>query len=144
MPVQDTIERRMTFELPRDVVWAALTEPDQIAQWFGSGAELDLRPGGDGAFTWDQHGVTSRITVERVDPPSRFAYRWEPGGADRGGLTTLVEFILEEIPRGTRLTLIESGFAQLGADTRQGNEYGWDEELGELRTFLLEKAKAAA
>jgi uncharacterized protein YndB with AHSA1/START domain len=139
MAVQDTIERQMTFRVPREAVWAAITEPDQIAQWFGTGAELDLRPGGEGTLSWEDLGVTTSITVEAVDPPSRFAYHWQ---SRRGGPTTLVEFRLEEIPNGTRLTLVESGFAQLGEDSWQGNEYGWDEELGDLRGFLLERAAA--
>jgi uncharacterized protein YndB with AHSA1/START domain len=142
MSVPDTIERQMTFELPREVVWAAITEPEQIGRWFGTSAELDLRPGGEGSFYWEHLDVTTRVTVEAVEPPARFAYRWEPGGTNEGGATTLVEFRLEEIPGGTRLTLIESGFAQFGAESRQGNEFGWDAELGELRVFLLEKAAA--
>ena len=142
MTIQDTIERQMTFELPREVVWAAITEPEQIGRWFGTSAELELRPGGEGSFHWEHLDVTTPVTVETVEPPVRFAYRWEPGGASKGGPTTLVEFRLEEIPGGTRLTLVESGFSQFGAESRQGNEYGWDAELGELRVFLLEKAVA--
>jgi uncharacterized protein YndB with AHSA1/START domain len=140
--VADTIERQMTFKLPREVVWAAITEPDQVSRWFGTRAELDLRPGGKGSFTWDELDVTTPVTVEAVEPPTRFAYRWEPGGANTGGPTTLVEFRLEEIPGGTRLTLVESGFSQFAAQSRQGNEFGWDAELGDLRAFLLEKAVA--
>lgn len=117
MTVPDTIERQMTFELP-------------------------LRPGGEGSFYWEHLDVATPVTVEAVEPPTRFAYRWEPGGSSDGGPTTLVEFDLEEIPGGTRLTLVESGFSQLGAESWQGNEYGWDAELGELRVFLLEKAAA--
>lgn len=142
MTVLDTIERKMTFELPREVVWAAITEPDQIGRWFGTSAELDLRPGGEGSFYWEHLDVTTPVTIEAVEPPERFAYRWEPGGASKGGPTTLVEFRLEEIPGGTRLTLVESGFSQFGPESWQGNEFGWDAELGELRVFLLEKAAA--
>jgi len=120
-------------------VWAAITEPEQIARWFGTGAELDLRPGGEGTLSWEDLGVTTSITVETVDRPSRFAYRWQ---SNRGGPTTLVEFRLEEIQDGTRLTLVESGFGRLGEESRQGNEYGWDAELGDLRAYLLEKAAA--
>jgi uncharacterized protein YndB with AHSA1/START domain len=142
MTVLDTIERKMTFELPREVVWAAITDPEQIGRWFGTSAELDLRPGGEGSFYWEHLDVTTPVTVEAVEPPARFAYRWEPGGVSQGGPTTLVEFRLEEIPGGTRLTLIESGFSQFGPESWQGNELGWDAELGDLRVFLLEKAAA--
>jgi uncharacterized protein YndB with AHSA1/START domain len=133
----DRIERQMTFEVSREEVWAAITEADQLARWFGSHAELDLRPGGQGAFRWEELGITTAITVEAVEPPERFAYRWEPGGATKGGPTTLVEFTLEEIPGGTRLTLVESGFAAFPPESRRGNEFGWDEELAELRDLLV-------
>jgi uncharacterized protein YndB with AHSA1/START domain len=142
MTVQDTIERELTFEQPREVVWAAITEPDQIARWFGTGAELELRPGAEGSFSWESLGVKTKITVEAVDPPRRFAYRWEPGGVDKGGPTTLVEFTLEELGGGTRLRLVESGFEQFGPEARHGNEHGWDEELGELQAYLLAEAAA--
>lgn len=141
MELQDRIERQMTFPAPRDDVWAAITEPEQISKWFGNETELDLRPGGEGVFRWGETEV--RVTVEEVSPPSRFCYRWEPSQAPSGGPATLVEFDLDEIPGGTRLRLAESGFARLPAASRQENELGWDEELGHLRAFLLEKAVAS-
>ncbi len=133
----DRIEREMTFEVPREDVWAAITDAEKLGQWFGTSAELDLRPGGEGTFHWEHLDVTTRITIETVEPPSHFAYRWEPGGATEGGSTTLVEFTLEEIPNGTRLTLVESGFSGFPPESRQGNELGWDSELDELRELLV-------
>lgn len=141
MEPQDRIEREMTFAAARENVWAAITEPQQISKWFGTEAELDLRPGGAGVLRWDE--VEVRVTIEEVTPPSRFSYRWEPSHTPSGGPTTLVEFELEEIPGGTRLSLVESGFARLPAESRQENELGWDEELGHLREFLLAKAAAS-
>jgi uncharacterized protein YndB with AHSA1/START domain len=138
--VQDRIERQMTFPAPREDVWAAITEPDQISRWFGTETELDLRPGGQGVFRWDKTEV--RVTVEEVDPPSRFSYRWEPSQTPSGGPTTLVQFQLEEVEGGTRLSLVESGFANLPAESRRENEFGWDEELGNLRVYLLEQVSA--
>jgi uncharacterized protein YndB with AHSA1/START domain len=140
MELQDRIERQMTFPVSREEVWAAITEPDQIGKWFGVEAELDLRPGGRGAFRWDEIEVP--VVVEEVSPPSRFSYRWEPSQTPSGGPTTLVEFELEEIEGGTRLSLVESGFASLKPESRRENEFGWDEELGHLRTYVLERAVA--
>jgi uncharacterized protein YndB with AHSA1/START domain len=127
----------MTLPAAREEVWAAITEPEQISKWFGTETELDLRAGGEGVFRWDDTEV--RVTVEEVSPPSRFSYRWEPSQTPSGGPTTLVAFELEEIPGGTRLSLVESGFANLPAPSRQENELGWDEELGHLRAFLLDR-----
>jgi uncharacterized protein YndB with AHSA1/START domain len=140
MDPQDRIERQMTFPAPRDDVWAAITEPEQIGKWFGTEAKLDLRPGGEGVLRWDE--IEVRVTVEEVSPPSRFSYRWEPSNTPSGGPTTLVEFELEEIEGGTRLSLVESGFAALKPESRKENEFGWDEELGHLRAYVLEQVVA--
>jgi uncharacterized protein YndB with AHSA1/START domain len=140
MELQDRIEQQMTFPVPREDVWAAITEPDQIGKWFGVEAELDLRPGGRGAFRWDEIEVP--VVVEEVSPPSLLSYRWKPSQTPSGGPTTLVEFELEEIEGGTRLSLVESGFASLKPESRRENEFGWDEELGHLRAYVLERAVA--
>lgn len=95
-----------------------------------------MRPGGEGVFRWGE--IEVRVTVETVDP----RYRWEPSQTPAGGPTTFVEFRLEEIPGGTRLTLAESGFAGLLPAARQENEYGWDDELGHLREFLASRVSA--
>jgi len=54
--------------------------------------------------------------------------------------TTLVTFKLDDVPEGTRMTLIESGFASLPEHLRrssyQENSSGWDEELVDLAAYL--------
>jgi hypothetical protein len=51
-----------------------------------------------------------------------------------------VEFTLEPVGAGTRLTVVESGFAQLPEDAHhkayRGNTDGWASELGELVEYL--------
>ena len=53
---------------------------------------------------------------------------------------TYVEFTLEPSGAGTRLTVVESGFAQLSEDGYRkafdGNTEGWAKELGELADYL--------
>jgi uncharacterized protein YndB with AHSA1/START domain len=140
MNLSDRIERTMTFQVPRELVWEALTDAEAISKWFGDDTEIDLKPGGEAVFRWGE--VEVRGTVEAVEPPSRFSYRWEPSHTPTGGPTTLVEFTLEEIAGGTRLTLVESGFADLAAESRQDNEYGWDDELSHLREHLAARIGA--
>ena len=56
---QRTIEIRRTFDAPRELVWAAWTDPDQLTQWWGprgfttprDSITIDLRPGGVFALT---------------------------------------------------------------------------------------------
>src|SRR5262245_10098578 len=75
--VPDTVEREMVLRAPLARVWAALTEPMEIVKWFGDGAELDLRPGGSGLFSFGTERCP--LIVHEVDPMHLYSYWWEPG-----------------------------------------------------------------
>lgn len=135
--IQDKIEREVVYPQPIERVWAALTEADQLQKWFGARtAEIDLRPGGTMHLVWED--MAARAIVETVEPPRHFAWRWKPGTVN-DDLTrplaeqeplTLVDFTLETADGGTRLRMVESGFAAFDESQRiaalsQNNE-GWD------------------
>ncbi|MBA8952964.1 SRPBCC domain-containing protein [Actinomadura namibiensis] len=139
--VPDRIERETVLRHPVERVWAALTTAEGLSQWFGSVAEIDLRPGGRAYFRWDDLDEESVATIMIVDPPHRFAFRWpiEGWSGDNTPLT-LVTFTLEPVAEGTRLRLVESGFAQaadhVARSAHQSNSRGWAAELGDLETYL--------
>jgi uncharacterized protein YndB with AHSA1/START domain len=134
------ITKSIDIDAPVDKVWAALTEPELIAEWFGDRCEFDARPGGKGLFGWTEHGAESRVTIEHVDRPKTLIYRWaHVAGADPApGNSTVVRFDLAEIASGTRLSLLETGFEELDdpAGQHEGNVGGWEAELGELVAFV--------
>lgn len=145
MTVQDTVEREVIYPQPIARVWAALTEPELMRRWFcGAGAEIDLRPGGEARFMWPDG--SSRAIVATVDPPRQFAFRWVPGNFEQADRPlaeqplTLVEFSLDEVAGGTRLRLVESGFADLADEMRiaafRDNDLGWDECLANFAAAL--------
>ena len=142
---QDSIERETTIDAPVERVWAVITEAEHVGRWFGdAGAEIDLRPGGEMTMRWADHGV-ARARVEVVEPPRRFAYRWTAhfaGDAEPAeGNSTLVEFTLTPDGGGTRLRVVETGFAALATSAEQrarnveSNTEGWRLELDELREY---------
>lgn len=149
--VPDRIERETVIDAPVERVWELITEPEHVGRWFGdAGAEIDLRPGGELVLRWAEHGTTYG-TVVAVEPHSRFSYRWAPfrepaGGRPVDGNSTLVEFSLAAEGDGTRLRVVETGFASLYASDEQragnhaSNTRGWRQELDELRDYA---AKAA-
>jgi uncharacterized protein YndB with AHSA1/START domain len=106
--VRQRIEREILIDAPVDVVWAVVTEPEQISGWFSDSVELDQRPGGKVVLEWDNHGrVHGR--VERVEPPRFFSFRWmvEHGPAFAEDKSTLVEFSLSTHGESTRLTVVD-------------------------------------
>jgi uncharacterized protein YndB with AHSA1/START domain len=71
------------FDAPRDLVFAAWTEPERLAQWWGpkgfklNVAKVDLRPGGvfhygmtapDGSTMW------GKFTYREIAPPERLVF----------------------------------------------------------------------
>ncbi len=91
-------------------------------------------------MTWTS-GEKASMRVERVDEPTVFGFAWGINGLpDDDPRRTYVEFTLEPTGSGTRLTVVESGFAQLRDDSYRkafdGNTEGWAHELGELVEYL--------
>jgi len=140
MGFPDRIERTVVLAHPPGVVWAALTTAEGLAAWFGDEAAIDLRPGGMAQMSW-AGGPTVQMRVERAEEPAVFGFTWPVYGLPDGDpRRTYVEFTLEPSGAGTRLTVTESGFAQLPDDAHQkaydGNTEGWAKELGELAGYL--------
>jgi uncharacterized protein YndB with AHSA1/START domain len=138
---RDTIERELVLRAPIERVWTAITDSAQVSKWFGSEGTIDPRPGGVASFGWPGFG-TFHARVDEVDPPRRFAYHWclDKDTPVDVGPTTRVEFTLEEVAEGTRLRLVESGFASLPEGVRDRhlieNTEGWKEELAELAGYV--------
>ena len=141
MAFPDRIERTLELTHPPEKVWAAITTAEGLGTWFGHRAEVDLRVGGQVKLAWDS-GDTAVLTIERLEPPRRFAYTWPLHGLpDSDPRRTYVEFTLEPTSAGTTLTVVESGFAQVpDAEVHEaayaGNTRGWTNELGELVAYL--------
>ncbi len=131
-----TVEKVLELDVPVEQVWRAITDPAELARWFGDEAEVDLRPGGDAAMKWENHGRYA-MRIEEVDPPRRLVWSWvhEPDVAFKEAPATRVRWTLT--PRddgGTTLHLLETGFR---TDLHLGqNDEGWDAELGELAELL--------
>jgi uncharacterized protein YndB with AHSA1/START domain len=140
MGFPDRIERTVELAHPPATVWAALTTAEGLAAWFGDEAAIDLRPGGPAQLRW-QDGYVVDMRVERVEEPVVFGFTWQlhelPEDDPR---RTYVEFTLQPDGAGTRLTVVETGFAQLPDDTYRkafdGHTEGWAKELGELDDYL--------
>lgn len=140
----DKIEQTIELPFPQERVWRAITSPEELSRWFGDKITLDPVVGSEINFIWHEHGTSSGV-VEEYDPPNRFAYRWRTHGVEESeplapGNSTLVTFTLTPTAVGTRLYLLETGFASLPESIREKshleNTSGWKTELGELVEYL--------
>lgn len=147
--VPDVIERQIILRAPQQRVYAAISEPDLLAKWFPDGVEGELKPGEQPLLDFGEEYGKTRIHIVAADPYQYFAYRWVSGSHNMGFVgdplampNTLVEFHLEEVEGGTKLRLVESGFASLPAEYFESNfkdnSEGWAYMLGRLETYINE------
>jgi len=141
--MKDSIEREVLIAAAPERVWEAITVPEHINQWLWDFAEIELRVGGAMtlAGTYNGKPYSYEATIEDLDPPNVFAFRWAEGGWVDGGATR-VEISLTAADGGTRLRLVESGFAGLDISDDLRSELfgdisgGWTSELGELVVYV--------
>lgn len=144
----DVIAKHVVIAAPPARVYRALTDPAEFGTWFRVQLDGPFVPGEEtrGRMTYPGYeGEPFLVSVVAMEPDRRFAFRWIPGvqtvGEDRtDGARTLVEFALEPAASGTALTLRETGFDGLPADTRvaimRENDGGWTEQLGNLERHV--------
>lgn len=139
--IPDRIEKTIVLRVPRSRVWRALTDPAEFGSWFGVKMEGTFAPGAHvhGAITHPGYEhLTMDITVERMEPERLFSWRWHPYAVETDvdysqEPTTLVEFTLEDVAEGTRLTVVESGFDRVPLARRakafRMNDDGWTQQM---------------
>jgi uncharacterized protein YndB with AHSA1/START domain len=144
----DRIEKKIFLCAPRSRVWRAIASPEEFGTWFGATLEGAFEPGARvlGRITIKGYeNVPMEIVIDRVEPEGLFSYRWHPYALDpkvdySGEPMTLVEFHLAEVPGGTELTVIESGFDRVPAARRaeaiKMNTGGWEAQLRNIERHV--------
>jgi uncharacterized protein YndB with AHSA1/START domain len=116
MPTADHIQREVILPIPPEEAWDALVRPEELTAWLADEVDCDgpLDEGSEALLRWSG-GDVRRAVVEDADEPRRLAFRWSADGDDE---STLVELTLEEVPDGTLLRVVESGFSALSVEAR--------------------------
>jgi uncharacterized protein YndB with AHSA1/START domain len=159
----DQIEKKILLRAPRERVWRALADSAEFGHWFGIKFDGPFTPGAKRlgvlvttkvnagvANAQKQHeGKTFEITIEKMEPERLFSFRWHPHAIEPHvdyalEPTTLVAFVLEEVPDGVLLTVTESGFDKIPLARRakafQANEGGWSAMLKVVEEYVTQPA----
>lgn len=144
----DRIEKHIVLKAPRSRVFRALTDAAEFGQWFRVKLQGQFTVGerirGHITFPGYEH-LKMEALVERIEPEHAFSFRWHPYAVDpqidyEREPMTLVEFSLTEVPEGTKLTVVESGFDQIPAARRDEafrmNTSGWGQQLTNIQQHV--------
>jgi uncharacterized protein YndB with AHSA1/START domain len=137
------LELARTFPASPERVFRALTEPAELAQWWGPAGfsspemDFDARAGNRYRITMQPpEGDAFHLTGEflEVDPPSRlaFTFAWDPPDAD--DRETVAALSLRALDDSTEVTLHQSGF--LTEDRVALHRDGWTESFERLARLI--------
>ena len=137
---------RRVLDAPRDLVYAAWTDPAQAARWWGPRGfaivsnRMEVRVGGEWHRRMRSPEGTEHVSrgiYREIAPPERlvFSFAWEQGGAPGHGPETTVAMSFVDLGDGrTELILRQEGFAT--AAGRDEHRTGWSSALDRFADYL--------
>jgi len=135
------------FEAPRDRVFRAWTDPDEVAAWFGpehmdtprERIHIDLRVGGRYELTMVRHGGGGEFSIGydilELVPPELIVLRSDPMPAAGMHEPTVVRVEFHDHGPKTRMTLSDSPIPPAGRDHA---EAGWNAAFDKLAALVTE------
>ncbi|GAA4729665.1 SRPBCC domain-containing protein [Nocardioides endophyticus] len=143
-----SIEREIHVQASPDVVFAVVSQPEHLREWWPDDASLESSaPGATGELIWgDEDNPRAHVeamTVVEADPPHRFVFRWTHAVGEEAapGNSLLVTFELTSSASGTLLRMTETGFREMGWEAAvleaAYNEHveGWNHFIPRLETY---------
>ncbi|HKC23896.1 MAG TPA: SRPBCC domain-containing protein [Thermoanaerobaculia bacterium] len=141
---QAAVTLRRTYAAPRERVFRAWTDPEQIKRWWGPpgtatpDAVVDLRPGGKYRFTMrslpDGEPYFLVGTYREVQPPERLVYTWTWRGTSMEVQDSLVTVQFHDREGSTEVVVTHELLPSDAA--RERHTKGWTGCLDRLQEFL--------
>lgn len=149
----NAIQKEVVLKAPRSRVWKAISDPQEFGTWFRvdmTGVKFEAGKPVHAKMTYPGYeGMPFEMVVDRIEPERLFSFRWHPYGIDpdhdySDEPMTLVEFELEEVEGGTRLTVTESGFDAIPLSRRaeafRMNSEGWAMQVRNIEAHVSESS----
>ncbi|MDQ2680704.1 MAG: SRPBCC domain-containing protein [Candidatus Eremiobacteraeota bacterium] len=136
------ISREIVINAPSAKIFEALTEPKQLAKWWGdeqfykwTNVEHDFRVQG----AWEMSGSDARgnpLSIKGVyrtiEAPFELYQTWAYDFSQSGFRDSMVRYSLRERDGVTRLSMTHTGFR---LSDKRGRSKGWTSVLGWLRRY---------
>lgn len=147
-----TLVFERTIAHPPEVIWAALTDPDQLRHWFtATMAKVDGRPGGSIEMVAGPAQIHSTGRILTWDPPRVLEYEWNaaaraelPGGEEsvvrwelsRAGSSTLLRLTHRRLTKRTAMGFapgLHAFLDRLSAQVDEAPLPNWMERFAEVQ-----------
>ena len=130
------LEAELHVDAPVEAVWKALTDGEELANWFPAKARVEPGVGGSVWLWWGGDGESCEI--EAWEPGRHLRTVWPGAHAADPSVPVAVDYHLEGKGGGTTLRLVHTGFS---ADAEWDDEFdahrrGWSFELRCLQHYM--------
>ena len=144
------VTKRWVLDAPRELVWKAWTEPEQLSRWWGprgittplETVEIDLRPGGVFRMTMvaaDGTEFPTEMRYVELDPPNRLVYEWD---AQRGLGAGVVTVTFTDLGDG-RTEVKTQWVGDATDEIFAGAQIGWETQMEKLVALVAADDKRA-
>ena len=136
------------FDAPRELVYEAWTDAEQLTAWLGPegftahSVSGDVRPGGrwrsairsaDGTEFWCSGEYRETVPPERLV----FTFEWEDTDGSKPGENSVITVSLADADGKTEMTFRQVGLES--ADSRDGHTDGWQQAFNKLAAHIAAK-----
>ena len=146
--MQAEIKNEWIYEQSPNEVWEYLTQSELIALWLmpnnfepilGHEFQFTAKP----IPSLDLDGIFPCKVLEIV-PHQKLVYSWK-GGSGNGNISldTIVEWTLEKLDKGTKLSLKQYGFKDANISIFHAMSGGWSQNVVKMRNILNEKTNGS-
>lgn len=136
------IELSITVRATAAEIWGALTDPDELENWWSEDVKLEPRTGGLFREAWEDDEGQSQLAsgkVTTVKPKQEISFTWVEKGWPKEAVTQC-SFFIEDQKSQRVLKVRHQGWESLPENKRaqliQDFSIGWKYHLKELKSYL--------
>ncbi|MFW5687844.1 MAG: SRPBCC family protein [Bacteroidota bacterium] len=134
------ITATVTLRAAASTVWAALTDPKQMKQWYFDIPDFTLLT--DATFNFYEPGdgrqFHHRCTIREIIPEKKLSHTWTHPSHSKG--ESEVTWLLKEENGATHITLQHEGIENLAdggpAFAHENFQVGWEEIISSLKNHI--------
>lgn len=141
--MKEQIELSITVRAEAGEVWHALTDSDELENWWGEGIKLEPKVGGPFREKWEDDEGQPQLAsgkVLEVKKLKLIRFSWTEKSWPKNAITECTYEISEAGPGKSTLTVRHTGWETLPAAIRDKTlkdfKTGWTYHLKELKEYL--------
>ncbi len=133
------IEKTVLVRCSPAILFAALTNPEALTEWFCDKAACDLRVGGELQAQWSygKHARRGRAVIRRLEADSHIELEWIDDCGETGVSRQphILRFAIRSRRDGCELRVHDEGSPLPDAESQADFEEGWISVLRDLKEY---------